>query len=96
MATITDATAERISNVGEEELWEVKATATSGDRINMPSNVPVLTTSKIKVVSVNNVTDGTSSGEGVEYSPLGTNIDLEYNGTGSSDDIRIEFRIASN
>jgi hypothetical protein len=62
MAEATGISARRLTNVGNLELWEVTATATSTETITLPSNVPATTTSIVQVIACNNVTDGTNLG----------------------------------
>lgn len=93
MAAATGITARQITNVGEDQLYEVVATATTTETILIPSNIPVTATSKVKVVSANNITDGTSLGPIViAYDDATTTF--TYTESGAADEeVRIEFRI---
>jgi hypothetical protein len=91
MAEATSITAKLITNVGELSLYEIKAVATTTETITIPSNIPVTTSSKVSIVSANNLTDGTV---GVASYDDG-NKRFTYTESGASDeDVRILFYVS--
>jgi len=96
MTEATSITVRQLSNVGQDMLWEIKATATDGETITIPSTVPVNTTSKIKIVSANNITDGTTFDGALSVTYDDANKQFTFNESGASDEeVRIEFRIVN-
>jgi len=91
------ATLRTLSNVGEEPLMEAKVAAglglTSADTIDISASTIVNSADTIKIVSVNNITDGTT------YSTFTYSASTRYftmagvaDATLSADEIRVEFR----
>ena len=94
MAEATGITGRLITNVGSLSLYEVKATATTTETITIPSNIPVATTSKVQLISCNNVTDGTVATSCVYDDG---NKRFTYVESGASDeDVRILFYVDNN
>lgn len=96
MAEATGISIRRITNVGEMTLYELKATATDGETITIPSSETQITAStKVQLVSVNNVTDGTVVTDSCTYDD--GNRRFTYNETGASDEeVRILFYASDN
>jgi len=93
MAEATGIEVRQLTNVGEDSLYEIKAIASSGETITIPSTEPVSTSSKIKIVSANNITDGTCLGA-IDVIYDDAHKRFTYTETGASDEeVRIEYRI---
>ena len=90
MTEATSITLERIHTEGEYTLYELKATATDGETITIPTaNTQITTSTVVQLVACNNVTDGTHATSCV-YSD--TNRQFTYVESGASDeDVRILF-----
>jgi len=94
MAEATSITLRQLSNVGDDQLWEIKATATDGETITVPTGRAVTATSKVKIVSANNITDGTTFDGALSVTYDDANRQFTYNESGASDEeVRIEFRV---
>lgn len=92
MAEATGITGKLVTNVGDMSLYEVKATASTTETITIPSNLPVTTSSKVQLVSCNNVTDGTVATSCV-YDDANTRFTYVESGA-SDEDVRILFYVS--
>lgn len=96
--TSRTATLRTLSNVGEEPLLEAKVASglalRSADTIDISASTIVNSGDSIKIVSTNNVTDGTQY-SGFTYNKVTrafTIVTGAADSTISGDEIRVEFR----
>lgn len=98
MVEATSVTLRQLTNVGEDMLYEIATTsASSTNTLTIPTvNTEITTSSVVKIVSVNNTTDGTSQGDiTTDYSDSSRQFTVTESGM-SGDAVRIEFRVVNN
>lgn len=95
MAEATSITCERQAIVGQLVLYEIRATASTTETITIPTDVPVSATDKVRIVAVNNLTDGTSVTDATTYDDA--NRQFTYTESGAADeDVSILFLAGAN
>lgn len=98
MTEATSITCKQLTNVGTDMLFELKAVATTGETVTIPTTGPggqISTSSNVKIVSVNNITAGTTLGA-ITLTYTAASRLFTYTESGKTDqDLRIEFRLAT-
>lgn len=95
MAEATSITCERVGILGQQTVYEIRATASTTETITIPTDIPVSATDKVRIIAVNNLTDGTSVTDATTYDD--GNRQFTYTESGASDeDVSILFTAGNN
>jgi hypothetical protein len=96
MAEATSITCKRINTVGEYSEYELKSTCSNGETVTIPTeHTEITTSSKVQVIAVNNLSDGTGAGVCSVVYTAASRLFTVTDAGASDDDVRIIFKVSN-